>query len=226
MLATGDRWGGGSGERPYLPRAFSFARARPGAGGGADLQFLLEDVGPGTRRLAELAPGEALMLLGPLGAGFSPPAARRDGRARGRRHRHRADPGPPRRAPGRARGARLPLRRARGGRGACSARSPTLTTDDGSAGRQGLVTEPLRELLDADPSATVYACGPPPMLEAVRALCEERETPAQLALEAGMACGYGACFGCVVADQGRLQARMRGRTGLRSGSAGTLGPDV
>ncbi len=36
------------------------------------------------------------------------------------------------------------------------------------------------------------------MLEAVRALCEERETPAQLALEAGMACGYGACFGCVV----------------------------
>ncbi len=80
MLAAGDRWGGGSGERPYLPRAFSFARVRPGAGGGADLQFLLEDVGPGTRRLAELAPGEALMLLGPLGAGFAPPARRVDAR--------------------------------------------------------------------------------------------------------------------------------------------------
>jgi NAD(P)H-flavin reductase len=36
------------------------------------------------------------------------------------------------------------------------------------------------------------------MLEAVRALCEERGVPAQLALESGMACGFGACFGCVV----------------------------
>ena len=44
----------------------------------------------------------------------------------------------------------------------------------------------------------VYACGPPPMLEAVRALCAEHAVPAQLALESGMACGFGACFGCVV----------------------------
>jgi dihydroorotate dehydrogenase electron transfer subunit len=52
--------------------------------------------------------------------------------------------------------------------------------------------------LDADSHAEVYGCGPPPMLEAVRALCAERDVPAQLALESGMACGYGACFGCVV----------------------------
>jgi dihydroorotate dehydrogenase electron transfer subunit len=45
----------------------------------------------------------------------------------------------------------------------------------------------------------VYSCGPPRMLEAVRALCDARGVPAQLALEAGMACGFGACFGCVVA---------------------------
>ena len=44
----------------------------------------------------------------------------------------------------------------------------------------------------------MFACGPPPMLEAVRALCAERGVPAQLALESGMACGFGACFGCVV----------------------------
>ena len=56
----------------------------------------------------------------------------------------------------------------------------------------------LREELDADPGTRVFACGPPPMLEAVRALCAERAVPAQLALESGMACGYGACFGCVV----------------------------
>jgi NAD(P)H-flavin reductase len=197
MLAAGERWGGGSDERPYLPRAFSFARARPGGGGGADLQFLLEDVGPGTRRLAELAEGDALMLLGPLGAGFEPPA-----------------PGTTAVLVGGGIGVApiLALNEALadaavvlGFRSAAHAEAAALfgevsalMTDDGSAGRQGLVTEPLRELLDADPSATVYACGPPPMLEAVRALCTERDIPAQLALEAGMACGYGACFGCVV----------------------------
>ena len=198
MLATGDRWGGGSGERPYLPRAFSFARARRGTGGGADLQFLLEDVGPGTRRLAELAPGEALMLLGPLGAGFTPPdgggTALLVGGGIGTAPilaLHEERPSAP---------VVLGFRSAAHAEAAALFGDvATLTTDDGSAGRQGLVTEPLRELLDQDSSATVYACGPPPMLEAVRALCAERETPAQLALEAGMACGYGACFGCVIA---------------------------
>jgi NAD(P)H-flavin reductase len=75
---------------------------------------------------------------------------------------------------------------------------PALATDDGSAGRHALVTELLREALDEGGSPTVYACGPPPMLEAVRALCAERDVPAQLAMESGMACGFGACFGCVV----------------------------
>jgi dihydroorotate dehydrogenase electron transfer subunit len=73
-----------------------------------------------------------------------------------------------------------------------------VATDDGSVGRQALVTDLLAERLDADPGAAVYACGPPPMLEAVRALCAHRGVSAQLALESGMACGFGACFGCVV----------------------------
>jgi NAD(P)H-flavin reductase len=75
---------------------------------------------------------------------------------------------------------------------------PAVATDDGSAGRQALVTDLLREQLDADAAATVFACGPPAMLEAVRLACAERAVPAQLALESGMACGFGACFGCVV----------------------------
>jgi NAD(P)H-flavin reductase len=73
-----------------------------------------------------------------------------------------------------------------------------LATDDGSAGHPGFVTELLAAALERDPGVTVYACGPPPMLETVRALCAECEVPAQLALESGMACGFGACFGCVV----------------------------
>jgi NAD(P)H-flavin reductase len=60
------------------------------------------------------------------------------------------------------------------------------------------VTDLLAAALDSEPAATVYACGPPAMLEAVRALCSEHDVPAQLALEAGMACGFGACYGCVV----------------------------
>src|SRR5918998_5988982 len=67
MLAAADRWGGGADERPYLPRAFSHARAR-----GGRLSFLLEAVGPGTERLAELREGEGLHLVGPLGIGWRP----------------------------------------------------------------------------------------------------------------------------------------------------------
>jgi NAD(P)H-flavin reductase len=73
-----------------------------------------------------------------------------------------------------------------------------VSTDDGSVGHHGLVTELLAAGLDGDDHAVVYACGPPAMLEAVRALCAARDVPAQLALEAGMACGFGACYGCVV----------------------------
>jgi NAD(P)H-flavin reductase len=65
-----------------------------------------------------------------------------------------------------------------------------LATDDGSAGHHGLVTELLPDDLS---DVELFACGPPAMLEAIRAL----GVPAQLALESGMACGFGACFGCV-----------------------------
>jgi NAD(P)H-flavin reductase len=65
-------------------------------------------------------------------------------------------------------------------------------------GHHGLVTELLEDALDEQEHMEVYACGPPAMLEAVRAMCVERDVPAQLALESGMACGFGACFGCVV----------------------------
>ena len=71
--AAAERWGGGEGERPFLPRAFSVLRADAGD----ELQFLIEDVGPGTRRLCELEPGKELLLVGPLGNGFARP---RDGR--------------------------------------------------------------------------------------------------------------------------------------------------
>jgi dihydroorotate dehydrogenase electron transfer subunit len=197
MLSADERWGGGSDERPYLPRAFSYARALPGDGG-TTLQFLLEAIGPGTARLAELGEGEGLGLVGPLGVGFEAGPAGRALLVGG------GIGAAPllclREELGAAAGVLLGFRGADWAEGArlFGDSGVEVTTDDGSVGRGGFVTELLRERLDRDPGVTVYACGPPPMLEAVRALCAERDVPAQLALESGMACGYGACFGCVV----------------------------
>jgi dihydroorotate dehydrogenase electron transfer subunit len=192
MLSTAERWGGGADERPYLPRAFSFARVGPDGA----LHFLLEAIGPGTERLASLKPGDGLNLVGPLGIGFDVEAPQPllvgGGIGAAPLVALQDELGPDARV-------RLGFRTAAHAEAARLFTSETrVVTDDGSVGRQAFVTELLREELDADPAATVFACGPPPMLEAVRALCAERAVPAQLALESGMACGYGACFGCVV----------------------------
>jgi len=191
MLASTERWGAGEDERPYLPRAFSYARFAHG-----EAHFLLEDVGPGTHRLCELRPGEGLWALGPLGAGFKPPE---DGR------RALLVGGGVGIAPlailkDELNDATVLLgfRDAPHAQGAALLSDAAIATDDGSVGSEGLVTDLLATELHNDAHATVFACGPPAMLEAVRALCETRSVPAQLALESGMACGFGACFGCVV----------------------------
>jgi NAD(P)H-flavin reductase len=233
MLAAAERWGGGEDERPYLPRAFSYARA-----GAGEVSFLLEDLGPGTHRLCDLRRGDRIWSLGPLGAGFRAP---RDGRRAilvgggagiaplaiwqdalldDRNPSASAVPLDDRRppAPGvppddnRLPAPAVPLddrdqpaptvllgfRDGIHAAGAALLRDARVATDDGSVGHRGLVTDLLAAELGGDAHAVVYACGPAPMLEAVRALCAERAVPAQLALESGMACGFGACFGCVV----------------------------
>jgi NAD(P)H-flavin reductase len=185
MLAAAERWGGGEGERPFLPRAFSVLRTRDGR-----LSFLFDDVGPGTNRLMELDREDQLWVTGPLGEGWRPTERRPIligggvGIAPlialadtlddpeillGFRDAHHAE------------AAAL----------ATPGTVPTVATDDGSAGHHGLVTELVPEDLS---DVELFACGPPAMLEAIRNL----GTPAQLALESGMACGFGACFGCVV----------------------------
>ncbi len=192
MLRTAERWGGGEGERPFLPRAFSVMRAH-----GDELHFLIEDVGPGTGRLCELEPGKELLLVGPLGNRFTHP---RDGReallvgggvgiAPLAIWQDELGPHTP---------ALLGFRDLPRSEGAALLRNVTVATDDGSVGHHGLVTDLLEEALDEHEHREVYACGPPAMLEAVRAACAARDVPAQLALESGMACGFGACFGCVV----------------------------
>ena len=193
MLAAAERWGGGSDERPFLPRAFSVMRRSAGR-----LEFMLEAVGPGTTRLGELRPGDGLWIAGPFGIGFAPP---RDGRT-------------PLLVGGGVGTAPLAIwqdtigapvilgfRDAEHAAGASLLADARVATDDGSVGHKGPVTDLLLAEIGRSAQIEVYSCGPPGMLEAVRAICAEHDIPAQLALESGMACGYGACFGCVVATK-------------------------
>lgn len=207
MLTAADRWSGDGG-RPFLPRAFSVAAAAP-HGDGQRLDFLVEAVGPGTERLASLAEGEGLWVTGPLGRPFSPPGEVAPDAAGAILvgggigiaplailRRRLARQGVPQRV--------LLGFRDREHSGAVEELFPCeevrLASEDGHAGHRGYVTDLLAVLLAGDDagSAVVYACGPPAMLEAVRAICAEHGVAAELAMESPMACGYGACFGCAV----------------------------
>jgi dihydroorotate dehydrogenase electron transfer subunit len=217
MLAAVEGWGAGEDERPFLPRAFSVARWS-----GGEAHYLLEAVGPGTHRLCELRAGDGVWALGPLGVGFAPP----DSGILGLGRKPGVAPVSPRRAIligggvgiaplaiwqdalGESATVFLGFRDGARAEGAGLLRDAQVATDDGSVGHHGLVTDLLAAELDRDAHVTVYACGPAPMLEATRALCAARRVPAQLALESGMACGFGACFGCVVPVRGGGYARV------------------
>jgi dihydroorotate dehydrogenase electron transfer subunit len=163
-----------------LPRPMSLCQAPPG-----ELTFLMEAIGPGTRALCGLEGGDAIHVFGPLGNGFDLDVAR------------------PLLVAGGIGIAPMPyLLDALGGdvpailgfRTDHHAEVAQLLPNARVVVEPGLVTELL-----PDDRHDVLACGPEPMLEAVRA----RAPAAQLAWEAPMACGYGACYGCVVERDGR-----------------------
>ena len=162
-----------------LPRAFSLCLAPRG-----ELAFLIDPVGPGTRALAALEPGRELAVFGPLGSGF------------------RLDVPRPLLVGGGIGIAPLPyLSEALdrppavlGFRSEHHAVAAALVPNAEVVIDPVLVTEAMAS--DRD----VLACGPEAMLNAVRALVPH----AQLAWEAPMACGYGACYGCAVELDGRL----------------------
>jgi dihydroorotate dehydrogenase electron transfer subunit len=163
-----------------LPRPMSLCLAPRG-----ELAFLLEPIGPGTRALATLQRGDGLTVLGPLGNGF------------------RLDVERPLLVGGGIGIAPLPylseLLRAPpavlGFRSTDHAEAAALLPQAEVVVEPTLVTDALPRGYD------VLACGPEPMLEAVAALAPG----AQLAWEAPMACGYGACYGCVVEIHGRYK---------------------
>ncbi len=163
-----------------LPRPMSLCVASPG-----ELGFLIDPIGAGTRALCALGRGDGLHVLGPLGNGF------------------RLDVDRPLLVGGGIGVAPFPyLSRALGAppavlgfRSDWHAAAAELVPNAQSVVEPTLVTE----LIPA--GMNVLACGPEPMLRAVRELTPD----AQLAWEAPMACGYGACYGCAVEVDGRLK---------------------
>jgi dihydroorotate dehydrogenase electron transfer subunit len=212
MLARDGGWNG-EGGRPFLPRAISVAATAPAADG-ARLDFLIEGVGPGTDRLCALREGDRVWVTGPLGNAFREPREANPGAAGAILVGGGIGIAPLALLRRRLVERGVPIRVLLGFRDAghsggldelfCSGGNlcpdVRLASEDGHAGHRGYVTDLLAALLAGDDagSAVVYSCGPPAMLEAVRALCAEREVPSELALESPMACGFGACFGCAV----------------------------
>ena len=156
-----------------LPRPMSLCLAPSG-----ELAFLFDPVGPGTRALAEAEPGDALHVFGPLGNGFRLEVER------------------PLLVGGGIGIAPLPyLSRALGGppavlgfRTGWHAEAAALVPN------AEVVIDPVLVTDAVEAGHDVLACGPEPMLHALAGICPG----AQLAWEAPMACGYGACYGCVV----------------------------
>jgi NAD(P)H-flavin reductase len=163
-----------------LPRPMSLCLAPPG-----ELAFLIDAIGPGTQALCALDAGDELHVLGPLGNGFNLEVER------------------PLLVGGGIGIAPLPyLSEALGSppavlgfRSGTHAEAAALVPNAQVCVEPTLVTELIPAGLD------VLACGPEPMLEAVRSVAPD----AQLAWEAPMACGYGACYGCAVEIGGELK---------------------
>jgi dihydroorotate dehydrogenase electron transfer subunit len=193
---------GGPDTSMLLRRAFSIHDVRPDHGG--TVEFVFSAAGPGTRWLAGLRARDVLDVTGPLGRPFPVPR----------------DPvscllvgGGYGSAPLFSLAARLRERRcsvdfllgaASGDRvfGALTARrtarSATITTEDGSLGARGLVTDMLGQVIHEARTDVIYACGPMPMLRQVTALAGRYDIPVQVAVEEAMACGFGVCMTCVL----------------------------
>lgn len=220
MVAGAPDWEGAAG-RPYLPRAISFATARA-AGAGVSLEFLLDEVGPGTRALSAMSVESRVWLTGPLGRPFSEPGEVTEGALGAVIVGGGIGIAPL--APLRQRlvGGGVPTRTLLGFREPTAAGGvdrlfgceEVRVAYERGGDAPARVTDLLARVFSGDSVRTtaVYSCGPPGMLEAVRQMCAEAGVGVELALESPMACGYGACFGCAVPrpDGGYLRLCLDG----------------
>ncbi|CAN5648418.1 dihydroorotate dehydrogenase electron transfer subunit [soil metagenome] len=188
-----------------LRRPFSVYRVHKRGGWASTIEIVFDIRGPGTAYLASLRAHATVNIIGPLGRGFTLPNRRAHALLVGggigaaplffladelRNEGHRVDCILGARSSGLLLNA-IDVRRL--------ASVYRITTEDGSTGDQGLVTDVMTETMERCTTEVVYSCGPHSMLAAVSRLCSERQTPVQVAVEELMACGYGVCMTCVMA---------------------------
>jgi dihydroorotate dehydrogenase electron transfer subunit len=195
---------GGPTSAHLLRRAFSIHRAKPSGTYGGTVDVVVAPHGPGTRWLTALRPHDPVDVVGPLGRPFPLPA----------------EPVPCVLVGGgygsaplfwlaqelRARGCEVEMVLGAASEdrlfGVVEARRSadgvTVTTDDGSAGRRGWVSDVLGEVVARTSAGVVYACGPMGMLRSVTEVASEHGAVAQVAVEESMACGIGVCMTCVM----------------------------
>jgi dihydroorotate dehydrogenase electron transfer subunit len=193
---------GGPDTSMLLSRAFSIHDVRPDHGGTVEFVFAVH--GPGTQWLAERRSRDVLDVTGPLGKAFPLPR----------------DPvnclligGGYGSAPLFSLASKLKERRCEvdfllgagsGDRvfGALTARrtgrTAVITTEDGSLGSRGMVTDLLDQVIHDGRTDVIYACGPMPMLRQITVLARRYDIPVQAAVEEAMACGIGVCMTCVL----------------------------
>lgn len=198
---------------PLLPRPFSISDVRDD-GDGVVSEILYKPMGKATQLMTDLRVGDAVSVLGLLGNGFPDPAPGKRsvllaggiGNAPFAHHVRELLDGPFRERP-----SDVVLFLA--GRTAseiwiqpwvrASGITIVETTDDGTRGEKGRITEALARRLPSLGAIEGFACGPTPMLRALKAMAVEHGFPCHLSTEELMACGYGVCNACVVEDASR-----------------------
>ena len=190
---------------PLLPRPLSIHRADPAK---QIFELLYEIVGRGTEELSKFEIGRELQVLGPLGSGFKieKEIAILAAGGMGIAPLHFL--------------AEEALKKTKAIYVLIGAKTMDLVigekelhdlgaqivvaTEDGTAGKKGLITEILNEFLSSQlstvhcPLSTVYACGPQAMLKIVAEIAQQKKIDCQVSMEAHMACGVGACLGCAI----------------------------
>ncbi|XGX80501.1 Dihydroorotate dehydrogenase B (NAD(+)), electron transfer subunit [Terrabacter sp. BE26] len=198
-LAVGDATCGN-----LLRRSFSIHRVSPSGTYGGTVEIVVSAVGVGTRWIVERRPHDTVDVVGPLGKAFplptEPVACVLVGGGYGS-------------APLfwlagelRERGCHVEMVLGAASEdrlfGVVEARRScdgvTVTTDDGSAGQRGWVSDPLPQIIERTRASVVYACGPMGMLESVTRVAQAHGAVAQVAVEESMACGVGVCMTCVM----------------------------
>ena len=195
---------GGEHSSMVLHRVFAIYRSRSTGTQGSVIELIVSESGKGSKWLINQDEGTDLLVTGPLGNSFPLPAEPINALLVG--GGYGAAPLFDLAEQLKARGCRVhavigaatasrifaPLE------GKRAVNSVTVTTDDGSAGVRGRVTEPLPELIERERIDLIYSCGPMAMLKAVDGLARRFGISHQVSVEEAMACGIGICMTCVL----------------------------